>query len=66
MYRKSQITFVGATTIGDVPALEVTDYSGDDGNCSSWSVVTGSANGTDVTSATTQQTVAVETQVGAC
>lgn len=59
-----QITFVGASTIGDVPALEATDYSGDDGNCSSWSVVTGYSNGTDVTAATTQQSVSISTQVG--
>lgn len=50
--------------IGDVPKLEATDFSGDDGNCSSWSVVTGSSNGTDVTAATTQQSVSVATQVG--
>lgn len=49
--------------IGDVPSLEVVDYSSDDGNCSAWSVVTGSVNGSDVTAATTQQQVAVSTEV---
>lgn len=54
---------MGAAVIGNVPSLEVTDYSGDSGNCSSWSVVTGFSNGTDVTATTTQQQVFVSTQV---
>lgn len=48
--------------IGDVPALEATDYSGDNGSCSPWSVVTGFSNGS-ATALTTQQHVSVSTQV---
>lgn len=60
------VTFMGAAVIGDVPALEATDFSGDNGTCSSWSVVTGSSSGVDVTAATTQQHVSVATQVNRC
>lgn len=54
---------MGAAVIGNVPTLEVTDYSGGDGNCSSWSIINGFSNGTDVTVLTTQQQVYVSTQV---
>lgn len=39
------------------------DSSSDGGNCSAWSVVTGRVNGSDVTATTTQQQVAVSTEV---
>lgn len=57
------VTFMGAAVIGDVPALEATDFSGDNGTCSAWSVVTGYSSGVDVTAVTTQQHVSVATQV---
>lgn len=57
------VTFMGAAVIGDVPTLEPTDFSGDNGTCLAWSVVTGSSGGVDVTTATTQQQVSMATQV---
>lgn len=60
------VTFIGAAVIGDVPDLEATDFSGDNGTCSAWSVVTGSSSGVNDTTATTQQHVSVATQVNKC
>lgn len=48
--------------IGDVQELQVTDYHGDGGNCSSWSVVAGFHNGSSVLAVTTQQQASVSTQ----
>lgn len=59
-----QITFVGAGVIGNVSSLEVEDFSGDNGDCSTWWVVTGFHNGNAVIAHTTQQQVVVSTQVG--
>lgn len=51
------VTFVGATVIGDVRALEVSDTSGV--NCDAWTV----DNGVNAATPTTQHHVSVDTQV---